>query len=204
MNLKTIIKDEERLEELQREVWNIATAHGWHDKPISREQYLGLVITEASEAVEADRNDKRARTDEMEYVMVTQANSEYGLTPEWYSMWFEDYYEEYVKGTVEEEFADVIIRLIDMAAGIHGNKMTWDKIYPFDSLYDPEKNFIENFWIFVRYVLNYNMSYIRDSVSYIFDWANHIGISTDWMWLHIEWKVKYNELRPYKHGGKKY
>lgn len=21
---------------------------------------------------------------------------------------------------------------------------------------------------------------------------------------HIKWKMKYNELRPYKHGGKKY
>ena len=24
------------------------------------------------------------------------------------------------------------------------------------------------------------------------------------LWQHIEWKMKYNELRSYKHGGKKY
>jgi hypothetical protein len=42
---------------------------------------------------------------------------------------------------------------------------------------------------------------ISDSVSFMFDWAHHLDID---LWQHIEWKTKYNELRPYKHGGKKY
>ena len=31
--------------------------------------------------------------------------------------------------------------------------------------------------------------------------ADQLGIDLEW---HIEHKMKYNELRPYKHGGKKY
>lgn len=30
---------------------------------------------------------------------------------------------------------------------------------------------------------------------------DYFGIDLD---THIKWKMKYNELRPYKHGGKKY
>ena len=42
---------------------------------------------------------------------------------------------------------------------------------------------------------------ISDCVSYMFDWAQHLGSD---LGQHIEWKMKYNKLRPYKHGGKKY
>ena len=42
---------------------------------------------------------------------------------------------------------------------------------------------------------------ISGSVSYIFDWADHMKID---LWKHIELKMRYNEMRPYKHGGKKY
>jgi cobalamin biosynthesis Mg chelatase CobN len=35
-----------------KEIWEIAASKGWHDKPISKEQYLGLIVTEAAEAVE--------------------------------------------------------------------------------------------------------------------------------------------------------
>lgn len=53
----------ERLAELQKRIWDVATAHGWHEKPISTAQYCGLVMTEMSEAVEADRNGRRAETE---------------------------------------------------------------------------------------------------------------------------------------------
>ena len=54
-------------------------------------QYLGLIVTEAAEAVEADRVGKRAKTDMMVNVMKTQEESEMGLCQEWYKAWFETY-----------------------------------------------------------------------------------------------------------------
>ena len=193
--------DPERLANLQQRIWEIATAHGWHDKPISTAQYCGLIMTEMAEAVEADRNDKRANTNLMADVMKTQAEGEIGLTQQWYDTWFPVYYKEYVKGSIEEEFADVVIRVLDMAQEVHGDKMRWMGYYPYGQVYEEKKSFIENAWYFIREVLNWGTMNISDCVSFMYDWAHHLDIDLD---KHIEWKMKYNELRPYKHGGKKY
>ena len=178
--------DPERLAKLQQRIWDVATAHGWHEKPISTAQYCGLVMTEMAEAIEADRNGRRFK--------MTSAPPEH---PQWFQGW----YQEWVKGTIEEEFADVVIRVLDMAQEVHGDRMRWLGYYPYGQVYQEKESFIENAWYFIREVLNWGTMNISDCVSFMFDWAQHLGID---LWQHIEWKMKYNELRPYKHGGKKY
>ena len=178
--------DPERLAKLQQRIWDVATAHGWHEKPISTAQYCGLIMTEMAEAVEADRNGRRFK--------LTSAPPED-------IQWFKGWYQEWVKGTIEEEFADVVIRVLDMAQEVHGDKMRWLGYYPYSQVYQENESFIENAWYFIREVLNWGTMNISDCVSFMFDWAQHLGID---LWQHIEWKMKYNELRPYKHGGKKY
>jgi NTP pyrophosphatase (non-canonical NTP hydrolase) len=178
--------DPERLAKLQQRIWDVATAHGWHEKPISTAQYCGLIMTEMAEAVEADRYNSRFK--------MRSAPPE---DPQWFQGW----YQEWVKGTIEEEFADVVIRVLDMAQEVHGDKMRWLGYYPYGQVYQENESFIENAWYFIREVLNWGTMNISDCVSFMFDWAQHLGID---LWQHIEWKMKYNELRPYKHGGKKY
>ena len=193
--------DPERLAKLQQRIWEIATAHGWHEQPIPTAQYCGLIMTEMAEAIEADRNGKRANTEAMAELMRVQAESEEGLSDHWYDMWYGEYYKMYVKGSIEEEFADVVIRVLDMAQEVHGDRMRWLGYYPWGQVYHEDKSFIENAWYFIREVLNWGTMNISDCVSFMFDWAQDLGID---LWQHIEWKMKYNELRPYKHGGKKY
>jgi hypothetical protein len=94
-----------------------------------------------------------------------------------------------------------VIRVLDMAQEVHGDRMRWLGYYPCGQVYHEDKSFIENAWHFIRSVLNWGTMHISDSVSFMFDWAQDLGID---LWQHIEWKMKYNELRPYKHGGKKY
>ena len=178
--------DPERLAKLQQRIWDVATAHGWHENPISTAQYCGLIMTEMAEAVEADRNGRRFK--------MTSAPPED-------LQWFKGWYQEWVKGSIEEEFADVVIRVLDMAQEVHGDKMRWLGYYPYGQVYQENESFIENAWYFIREVLNWGTMNISDCVSFMFDWAQHLGID---LWQHIEWKMKYNELRPYKHGGKKY
>lgn len=178
--------DPERLAKLQQRIWEIATAHGWHEQPIPTAQYCGLIMTEMAEAIEADRNGRRFK--------MTSAPPEH---PQWFQGW----YQEWVKGTIEEEFADVVIRVLDMAQEVHGDRMRWLGYYPWGQVYHEDKSFIENAWFFIREILNWGTMNISDSVSFMFDWAQDLGID---LWQHIEWKMKYNELRPYKHGGKKY
>ena len=200
MNDKDYI-NKEKFENLTTKIFEIATSKGWHDKPISKNQYLGLIITEVAEVVEADRNYKHANTDAMSDLLRVQAKSEEGLSEHWYDMWYSEYYKMYVKGSIEEELADVVIRILDMTKEIHGDKMYWKGDYPCGGSYNNEMNAVENACVFVKEVLNWGMMNICNSLSFIYDWADNLGIDLD---KHIEWKMKYNELRPYKHGGKKY
>ena len=48
--------DPEKLNRWMKSIFDNATAHGWHEIPVSKEQYCGLIMTEMAEAVEADRN----------------------------------------------------------------------------------------------------------------------------------------------------
>lgn len=194
--------DPVRLSKLQKRICEVATTHGWYEQPRSPYMLCGLVMTEIAEAVEADRNGRRANTEAMADLMLLQAESAEGLSDRWYDMWYQTYYEAYVKGSIEEEFADVVIRLLDMAQGVHGDKMQWLGYYPLPLVgYRDDIGFIANAWYFVHEVLNWGTINISNSVSFMYDWAQDLGID---LWQHIEWKMKYNELRPYRHGGKKY
>ena len=184
--------DPERLAKLQQRIWEIATAHGWHEQPIPTAQYCGLIMTEMAEAIEADRNGRRADMESFNERMSNLDGSD---------ECFKEMYKRYIKGSIEEEFADVVIRVLDMAQEVHGDRMRWLGYYPCGQVYHEDKSFIENAWYFIREVLNWGTMNISDSVSFMFDWAQDLGID---LWQHIEWKMKYNELRPYKHGGKKY
>ena len=184
--------DPERLAKLQQRIWEIATAHGWHEQPIPTAQYCGLIMTEMAEAIEADRNGRRADMESFNERMSNLDGSD---------ECFKEMYKRYIKGSIEEEFADVVIRVLDMAQEVHGDRMRWLGFYPWGQVYHEDKSFIENAWYFIREILNWGTMNISDSVSFMFDWAQDLGID---LWQHIEWKMKYNELRPYKHGGKKY
>lgn len=108
---------------------------------------------------------------------------------------------EYKKYTdsVEFEFADIVIRLLDMAYDLHGaDNLFW---FGRHSLFRDNKSFVEHAWYFVHNVLNSGMMNVTESVFYVYCWAEHLGIDLD---QHIEWKMRYNSLRAYKHGGKKY
>ena len=184
--------DPERLAKLQQRIWEIATAHGWHEQPIPTAQYCGLIMTEMAEAIEADRNGRRADMESFNERMSNLDGSD---------ECFKEMYKRYIKGSIEEEFADVVIRVLDMAQEVHGDRMRWLGYYPCGQVYHEDKSFSENAWYFIREILNWGTMNISDSVSFMFDWAQDLGID---LWQHIEWKMKYNELRPYKHGGKKY
>lgn len=205
MNNKNYI-NADKFNRWMKEVWNIAVSKGWHEEPISKEQYLGLVVTEAAEAVEADRNGRRAQTKEFEELLAKQPKAiDEETNSAIYNSWFEATYENYIKGSIEEEFADTIIRILDMTYEIHGEKMNWVGYDPYGENYDNSKKFIQTFWIFTKDVLNWGTMNITDSIAFVYSWAEHgCGISPETLDMHIRWKMKKNELRPYKHGGKKY
>lgn len=184
--------DVDKLSRWAKEIHDNATAHGWHEEKHSPEHYLGLIMTEVAEAVEADRKCRCVRMPIMDGYSQEQLNDDAG---------FKFFYEEEVKGNVPEEFADIVIRLLDMAYEIHGENVEYIPDRFIGTHFHKNSPFIVNAWNFVRYVLDYGCIEINDSIRFIYDWAEHLGIDLD---QHIEWKMRYNAHRDYKHGGKKY
>lgn len=185
--------DTEKLNKWSKEIYDIAVAHGWHEEKHSPEHYLGLIMTEVAEAVEADRKNRY-------YVNTVTVPTEKDN-----KHYFQYWYENHVKGTVSEEFADIVIRLLDMTTAIYG-ELEWHNfdnlIHAYSGVYfKQESSFVENAWFFTHNQLNKSIYDILKSIQFVDMWAEHLNIDLD---QHIEWKMKYNSLRPYKHGGKKY
>lgn len=92
------------LNKLRDEAYKTACEHGFHDKELSDYHCLMLVITELSEAVEADRKGRYMTKKEQKEYLSCQKEKFYMYA-----------YDNYIKGTVEEEFADSAIRILDFA-----------------------------------------------------------------------------------------
>lgn len=87
------------IRELTRSAHENAKAKGFYDKPRNFGEQIALIHAELSEALEADRDESYCILG-TEEVLETNAND----------------YKARIKGTVEEELADVVIRVADMAA----------------------------------------------------------------------------------------
>ena len=90
--------------ELARKAFENARQKGFHDENYTDWHWMMLIVCELAEAVEADRNGKRAERKEYERLV---NECEELLRPHLFEM--------YIKDTVEDELADAVIRLLDYA-----------------------------------------------------------------------------------------
>lgn len=154
-----------------------AQEKGFWNERLSNEHYLMLVVTEIAEMVEADRKEMRVCE---HYKQIT--------------------YNEHIKGSLEDEMADVAIRLADLAGalGIDFDKMNLCKYHrAFDKF-----TFTENAFALTKGLSRSNISIERRilfGIEYIFNWAESLNID---LWFFIQQKMKYNALRPELHGKK--
>ena len=184
------MKTTPNLNTLSKEVFEANKAKGFHDKEYSDETLLMLVITELSEAVEADRKGKRAQLGVEAYSGT--------FDPKGFELW--------VKDTVEDELADTVIRLLDLA-GLRNAEITINNGFIGDTkeLIFRDKSFPELvFWITRRIIsLKIYVSRINNLVSIvlmsIIALCEHLNID---LWHHVELKLQYNKTRPDKHGKK--
>ena len=179
------------LNELSREVHANAVEKGFWDNTPSDEHCLMMVITELSEAIEADRIDNHADRIGFDTAL---ANAFEGIVrPEW----FAQAYNSCIKNTVEDELADAFIRLLDLAGA---RKYDVNRIL----LEHPnmKKPFTENLFrickeiIYYRYTKAERVCYALLSVITL---CNYMKIDLYW---HVEQKIKYNSLRPKMHNKK--
>jgi NTP pyrophosphatase (non-canonical NTP hydrolase) len=178
------------LNELRDRAYKTACEHGFHKEELSDKHLLMLVITELCEAIEADRKGKKIDIKQFECGISYPKND------------FKQVYEYCIKGSVEEELADAAIRLLDLAGlrdievqrieTMEAAYVSLFKSMPFpECIYDIVMN-ITKCERTIRPCVNL-------SLAIIFALAESRDIDLLW---HINEKMKYNELRPNKHGKK--
>lgn len=84
--------------------------HGFYDRPYNLGEKLMLIVSELSEALEADRKGRHADLEGF--------NNPKQLTPRTNKDPFDDKFEIYIKDTFEDEIADVFIRLFDLCGSM--------------------------------------------------------------------------------------
>lgn len=192
------------LNELRDKAYQCAVKHGWHEEKLSNEHFICLVISELMEAVEADRKGKRAQVEKFKE---WQGNS-IPLTEETRQRRFNEDFEAYIKGSVEEELADACIRLFDLSGlnDINLGEISMDELK--DSYWFPYFSFTEYMYYFTSQLCNPEEIHLRTLDNVVRCTLKEILVfcvkrNIDIFW-YIEQKIKYNQSRDYKHGGKQY
>ncbi len=175
---------------LRDEVHQTAVAHGFWENTPSDEHFLCLVISELMEAVEAERNGKHT---DQSLIPHFKKPDEYRDT----GIGFKGYFEMYVKDTVEDELADAVIRILDLAGAHNINMNVSDD--PFPMFPEGKSLLTEDIYLVVKelvgnYTLEVTLNMCRMMISKL---AYFNGIDLSW---HIEQKMLYNSTRDYKHG----
>ena len=180
--------------ELAEKAHSNAVKHGFWDEKFNNEHYLMLVITEIAEMVEADRRGKHPFEPESHKDACMRHDGDI----KWDLMGFDNSFVTHIKDTVEDEMADVAIRLFDLAGalGIDFDKMKPCRYYrAFDKF-----SFTENAFALCkglsRDVIGIEKR-IQFGVEYVRKWSEHLKIDLSW---HINEKMKFNENRPERHG----
>jgi hypothetical protein len=175
-------------------------ANGWWDVNPNSGQALMLVVSELSEALEADRS---------------------GTKPDWEGfktemdagMSFRAAFLEHIKDTVGDELADAYIRLCDYAGGfqVDLSDFAGPERAAVLAMCHPDEvpaNFGEALLPIVQDVLNINTARKIESALHLSGallklellcHARGIDLAT-----HIDVKLRYNATRGQKHGGKAY
>lgn len=185
--------------------FDTARHHGFHDEQYGETYYMGLVLSEVGEIINADRKGKHADLEAYETAI---------KTTEYHRQAFETY----IKDTVEDEFADVVIRLLDFASAslvsleyIDEEERDEDFRAGFDYNYSLAygllpgllygvtgmtyrvKEWRKNYGFLSSILASYVAAY-----DYLFTGSKNAGM----LWTYVKLKMEYNMGRP-KLNGKK-
>ena len=166
---------------LAEEAHENAVKHGFWETKVSNEHCLMLVITEIAEMVEAHRVSRKAKT----AAYNDMPNKQIG-------------FEKFIKNTMEDEMADIVIRLADLAGalGVDFTKMQPCRYYRAFGKF----SFTENAFALCKGLSKDAIGIekrIQFGLDFITKWAQELNIE---LAFFVAQKMRYNKMRPYRHG----
>lgn len=196
--------DEEKVMDLVSRSYGIAKEHGFHDVELSINHMIGLVVSEVCEAIEADRKGRHCHvsSSDMHSILLRMDYDKHRDLAK-------EEFENSVKDSVGDELSDVCIRIYDTcgALGIVPEFLVDDEIQKmWDGIFGKED------FCSVMFHLCCSLCDLEDeedvdmvkeglesALSFVYSMCSLKDIPLD---RHIELKMKYNELRPWKNGKK--
>lgn len=184
------------LNALKEKAHKTAVEHGFYEDVKPDAFYLGLVMSEAGEAINADRKGKHAETKRFE---------------ENHDGWpFDINFRVYIKDSVEDEIADIVIRLLDFA-GLRGYELSYERNYEYTNpvFLVLEREGLSSALFQLNYALDraYDIDRLEEGISgFIMVCSECFGKMTGSdkdLWWFVDKKMQYNDLRP-RLNGKKY
>lgn len=189
-------------DELAEEAFATAKAHGWHDTEQPDEHWLMLIITEIAEAVQADRKDKHA-----DVAKFKEYQTYYGTflpSEEIRTIRFREDFEAYIKNSVEDELSDVVIRCLDLA-GLRNIEFDYALKLMESGMKKVNKAFPVFMYECCADISNGSLATLARRlnviVAAIICYCKQQDIDIDFF---VEQKMRYNQLREFRHGNKKY
>ena len=158
-----------------------AVKHGFWETKVSNEHCLMLVITEIAEMVEAHRVSRKASTAAYNEML----NKQIG-------------FEKFITNTMEDEMADIVIRLADFAGalGVNFEKMSPCRYYRAYSKF----SFTENAFALSKGLCRDSIGIekrIQFGLDFVTKWAQELNIE---LAFFVAQKMRYNVMRPYRNG----
>lgn len=185
----------EKVQELIKRAYSIAATHGFHEVDRSNAHFLMLVVSEIGEMVEADRKSRRVKLQGDDLDNTLRFND------------FAPTFEHFVKDTLEDELADVVIRICDFLGTRHIEPLIleetstsddWANLWGKDSIN-------EQCYGLTKIITHIDEDTSADDISrllgaslaWCFDFADFHKFDLLW---HVEQKMRYNETRSIRHG----
>lgn len=184
------------LNELKTEIFGNAVAHGFHNEKHTVDHYLGLVLSEIGEAINADRNPNAPLVTDatLEQAKLLADQSIGGVA-------FVEFFMSDIKGSVVEELADVAIRILDLA-GVMYIKFE-DNLEIYDSVWsDTLPDGLFGFAMSLE-ELDFDYTDQDDFISCLEDISSiAIRFTHLDLWQVVRLKMLYNKTRSMLHGKK--
>lgn len=181
----------EELNALKDRAYKTAITHGFHEVERPDGYWLGLVMSEMGEAISADQKGCHADMESFEELL-TNGHP------------FSNAFFLYIKDSLEDELADIVIRLFDFA-GLKGYELNIDSIdhvfsknaFQGFEYYKLPGTLISLIGLIIDALWEGELDKYVGTVIYVLSdcFEKMTGSDKD-LWWFVQQKIKFNELRP--------